>query len=486
MALFKNLFFNYLLSISSLLIPLMIFPYLTRVLDEDALGTYLWVDSITQYFIVLASFGIPYYGVREIAKAKEDADKVASLTFDLILLHIVFTLIACICYGISAVVNEELNRHFYFVRLGLLTLLFSVFLIEWLFQGLSRFKYITVRTLTIKALSLLLIYAFVRNSDDVRVYAVVTMLSVFLNAAVNISFFYRSYPIAFSISFERLKVHLRPLLVFFSINVSISVYTLLDSVFLGFLDSPGHLSLYAMPLKLVKIYWTVLNSATLVFLPKITKLGEEGNLVKMSDLLSKSMNIVILGSLPFILICNVFPEWILTTFFGKGYGKSADVLRLLSLLPLIIGICNVFSVQFLVAIHKEKLVLYATVVGLLISVVFNFLLIPRFSILGCAITTCLSELAVMGMMYLSSARFLFLKPESRLFWSMALAFAGTLLCHYFLSSLELSTLFELPIILSIYGTIAMASAVFIFRSAFVIEIIKLVSSYVRRYINSTV
>lgn len=157
----------------------------------------------------------------------------------------------------------------------------------------------------------------------------------------------------FDSNFNILK-HVKPLLVLFSINASLSVYVILDSIILGFLTDTVNVSYYNIPLKLVKIFWMIIAGIGVVFIPRISALFGNGDHREIKNLMSKSINIVLLLSLPFSLFCILFAKDILLIISGQQYIKSSFALQILSVIPLIIGLCNVFGTQFLLPIGKEK------------------------------------------------------------------------------------------------------------------------------------
>jgi O-antigen/teichoic acid export membrane protein len=85
----KNLSYNFILSLSQLLFPLISIPYISRVLDPAGIGKVSFIDSFTWYFISFAEFGIVTYGIREIAKNRNDPAFLKKLSAELLLLHMI-------------------------------------------------------------------------------------------------------------------------------------------------------------------------------------------------------------------------------------------------------------------------------------------------------------------------------------------------------------------------------------------------------------
>ena len=63
----KNYIYNLIYNLSNLLIPLMLAPYLSRILGVEGVGIKSYTLSIVSNFIIIASLGIAEYGQREIA-----------------------------------------------------------------------------------------------------------------------------------------------------------------------------------------------------------------------------------------------------------------------------------------------------------------------------------------------------------------------------------------------------------------------------------
>jgi len=76
MSIAKNYFYNLVLQISSIIIPFITVPYVTRVLDPQGIGIVSFTGSIVQYFVLFAALGMSLYGSRTIAYIRNDREKV--------------------------------------------------------------------------------------------------------------------------------------------------------------------------------------------------------------------------------------------------------------------------------------------------------------------------------------------------------------------------------------------------------------------------
>ncbi|WP_316809623.1 flippase [Pedobacter agri] len=403
MSLKKNLLSNFILTSSTIVLPLITFPYITRTLSNASLGNVFFIDSFTQYFILFASLGIPFYGLREVAKLKGNKQISSNLVIELVALQLFLSLFYIIIFFILGLFVPKLVDNIRLIEIGSLMILSNSFSIEWFYQGIEKFSYITKRSLIFKILSVIAILVFVKNKYDSGIYYFILASVMIANAIVNFGYFFKNHFAGFKFEVNIMR-HLKPLLVLFSINASLSIYVILDSIILGFLTDALNVSYYNIPLKLVKIFWMIISGVGLVFIPRISFLHKTNNKEEIKNLISKSISIVLLFSLPFSFFCILFPEQILMIISGSKYLKSSMALQILSIMPLIIGLCNVFGTQFLLPIGKERKILVATIIGLTVSLIINFVLIPSIGFLGSAIAAVIAEISVCLYVFLAAKK----------------------------------------------------------------------------------
>ena len=429
----RNVLSNVILTGSTVVLPLLTFPYVTKTLSATSFGQFLFIDSFTQYFILISSLGIPLYGLREIAKNKGDKEACTRIVLELTFIQIALSIILSFLFVGASFYIHEIGISKDLVFLGGVYIISSGFLIDWFYQGMEKFSYITIRSLAIKLCSVVAIFMFVKLENDNYIYYGVLTLTIFVNSLLNISYFFKNFFSLSNYSFN-IRRHIKPLLILFSINASVSVYVILDSIILGFLTDSVNVSNYNIPLKIVKIYWTVIAAVGTVFIPKIAALHKTSQPHLISSLMSKSISVVLLLSLPFCFFCIVFPTEILMIISGPKYLEAKVGLQILSLLPLIIGICNIFGTQYLMPIGQEKTILRATIGGLIISVALNFLLIPKLNFLGSVIAATVTESFVCLFILIKARQTAYFDVDYSLLFQILLCLFLTYLLSYVILS----------------------------------------------------
>lgn len=392
----KNAFFNILLAVSQILFPLITFPYISRILQPQGVGAYTFVDSYTQYFVLIAALGIPIYGMREIAKTRHSVAERSKIFSELIVLHIFITLVITLIYIGSFLLVPRLQSYTELFWIGSTLLLSSAFLIEWFYQGMEKFPFITIRTLFIRSASIICIFLLIKKRSDVTYYYAINCTAVLLNAVINLG--YSRHFIKFSISGLEIKRHFKPLMYIFSSAIVSSVYTLLDSVILGFLTNAMQVGFYTTAVKLSKILIMMLAAFTTVLVPPLSLAFKEDRFQDAKHLLQKSFDYVAFIGVPLSVGLFIIAKPLILLFSGSSFLPAVNALRLLSPTIFFVGLSYVFGMQVLNPTGNERYFFLATFIGMLVSVSANLLLIPWMEQLGAAITNLLVEFTVMAIL----------------------------------------------------------------------------------------
>lgn len=390
----QNFFFNALLSLSQVVFPLITFPYVARIILPTGIGEVTFVESICRYIILFTALGIPIYGVREIAKFKDEKEKLNKLFTELITIHLVITIIISLIFVLSIYLIPLLHKNIEFYLLGLFLILSNVFLIEWYFQGIGQFKFITIRNLIVKTILTIFIFIVVKEKNDTIAYFSILVITSILNAVINFIYALRTIKLDFSSNLYELKRHIKPLFYIFSSIAFISIYTLLDTIMLGFMTDERIVGLYSTGLKVSRIPMLFIGALGVVLIPKLSEHFHHNRQDDFIYLINKSINVVITFSIPTLFLLFSLSDTIIVIFAGKNFIEAGSVLKILSILSLLIGLSNIFGLQVLTPMGKDKYLTYSVLIGMIISLTLNFILIPIFKEKGAAISNIIAEIAV--------------------------------------------------------------------------------------------
>lgn len=367
------------------LVQLLIFIYLARTLLVEAFGHFAYAFTIVMYLMNFIDLGLSTYGIREIAKNKKRTFKYVS---DIVSFRI---LLALCCYVIilAVVIFSKNPLNIKLLNLGMGLLLFSSAIsTEWAFQGREKMHMVFLSYFVTSCLQFLLLFSFVRLPKDLVITPV-----LFFIAAIPIGIIFlralRFRLEIWRIDFKRIRMHLGSSIIIWSISVFAQLYNGFDIVILGFFRGAGEVGYFTVARQLVGGVITFAVFLANAVLPKLSatfnKNFEEFNRARIHFL----KVLLILGVFT-ILPLLIFTKEILTITVGVNYLPAVPVIRILVLSSIFVFFNVPFSTS-LIAGGLEKKVFMQVIAVAIFSVFSNFILIPRFGMIGAAFTYLFTE-----------------------------------------------------------------------------------------------
>ena len=394
----KNFVMNALLTMSQFIFPLITFPYVSRILLPIGTGKVSFATSLINYFTMFAQLGIPTYGIRQVAQARDDKMEMTRVTHELLFINIVMSVIS---YGVlflalAFVPRLRGDRTLYLVVS--LNIIFTCFGIEWMYKGLEEYTYITLRSIVFKAIALIAMFLFIHEKSDYVIYG---GISIFAASASNVLNFInaRKHIYMHPVGGYRLKRHMKPILVFFAMSVATTIYTNLDTVMVGFIKTDKDVGYYNAAVKIKSILVSIVTSLGTVLLPRASYYVEHKDFENLRRISGKALNFVILIACPLALYFILFAREGIRFLSGPAYGGAVLPMQWIQPTIIFIGLTNILGLQILVPLGKEKYVLYSEIAGAVVDFVINMILIPRLASTGAAIGTLAAEFVVFVVQY---------------------------------------------------------------------------------------
>lgn len=391
-AILRNYIFNIIIVFANIVFPMLFFPYASRVLSPEQFGKYSFAVSVSSYFIATASLGVQSYGLRELAKVKSDPESFKRNFTDLFSITFLSSMGSSVLYFVTVAMFPRLRNELELFLVISMSVVFAFTNLDYFFLALENHKRRTIRLLSIRAVSLIFLFIFVKQPKD---YVLFAFIMTFPELVIKFFDIYsvRKY-FKFDFTKERLKEHLKPLFIIFFYILSQTAYLNLDSTMIGAMKGNEEVGFYSVAIKMTKIVIPIITSLGVVLSPRIIeniKLGKFKEIFKDIEL---NLNFIFFMTIPAVLLMGIVADNLVILFSGAKYLKSIFPMRVM--LPIIIFISlSSFSVsQVLIPTGNEKKVLKVALIGLTSNLVLNFIFIPKFSIVGAAVATIISEFLV--------------------------------------------------------------------------------------------
>ena len=436
---------NYILNLintgTQMLFPLITFPYVCRVIEADGIGQINFFQSIISYISLFTCLGIPMYAIREIARDRSDVVQMNRTAMEVLLLHSMLTLVGYAIVAILCLTVPQIQVNIPLFLILSLTIFFTAIGCEWFYQGIEDFKYITIRGLIIKTVSVVLLFIFVKSKTDLLYYGCYTVFGVLGGNIFNF-FRLRKYIHRENIIFSELHIkrHVKPVLKVFSFSVVTSIYLQLNTVLLGFLKNALAVGYFAAATKVMQMLLTMSACLGSVMMPRASHLIAENKEDEFNRLIQKSYDFTLAIALPMTIGLIFCAPSLITALCGVKFEHSILPSQIIAPIILMVAISNVFGIQVLFPKGKINIVTLCCGIGAVADLILNLCLIPFFSYIGTSIAYLGAEVATTVSMYFIGRKYIPIIYFKKSHLTYALGCVVMALALYGISLLQLPTL----------------------------------------------
>lgn len=450
-----NYIYNLVYQIFLIIVPIFVTPYVARVLGAEASGQYSFSNSIVNYFVPFAALGFGYYGQRLIAKYSDDKYR-QSLTFwEIFILKGIFTLLTIIIYILLVFLNVYDAKYETLILIMSLNIFSVLFDIVYFYQGREDFKKIVLRNVIIKLVSIVLIFACVRTSEDLWLYTLIQSLTFVINN-ISLWFYLRKDLVKVRFSDLKFSKHIIPAMLLFLPTIATSVYASINKTMITMIThSDFENGNFEYAEKLVNMGVTILTSLGTIMISRNSKLISENDLSRVELNISKTCQFVFGIGLPIFLGLFCVSENFVPWYLGDEYTLTPTLLKYMSPLILIMGLSNALGVQYLIPTGQDKKYTFTITSGTLLNIALNFLFITYFGALGAVFSTLISQFYILILVTVfirKRINFLYiLKSSWKYFFASLIMFAVCFTEAYFLDSNILNTFLIVFTGICLYG-----------------------------------
>lgn len=381
---------NSLQTLLNLIFPLITFPYVSRVLSVSGMGKYNFANSIISYFVLIAGLGISRYAVREGAKIREDKLQFSKFASRIFSINLCSTLISYLLLFITLFFVTSLRNCIEAILMFSIQIFFTTLGMDWLYIIYEEYAYITVRNILFKVISILLLFTFVRQSNDYLKYAAITTFASVGSYLLNFLHSRKICNIKLVWKFNWTP-YIIPILTIFGTMVAVTIYVSSDITMLGFLKNNYIVGIYSISAKIYGMVGPMLSATMAVTIPRLAMLMGQGKMSNYKQLFKKLLQTMILIVLPAVVGLMMTSKNIVLIIAGGEYLRSATPLSILSI-ALFFGTLNTIFVEcVLIPAKRERATLITAVIAAITNLLLNFVLIPHYSEVGTAMTTVIAE-----------------------------------------------------------------------------------------------
>ncbi|HAT4143126.1 TPA: oligosaccharide flippase family protein [Clostridium perfringens] len=369
----KNIIFKFLLNTFNLVVPIIIGPYVLRVLGPDLMGTINFSQTIYGYFFIFAGFGVYQYGLREISRFRDDKKKLSQVYTSLFILTFITNILTIISYVIFIQFNYSGTEIYVVCMILTFNLLANIFYTEWVNEGLENYDFITIKTIIIRIVYVIFLFILVRSANNLKEYMILLVLSTFLNNIA--SYIYIRKRIPFDFSELKLLKHIKPMFLVVILSNANVLYTQLDRYFIGEYINMDSVAYYTIAQNISNIINSLLLTVIYVTIPRMSNYIANESETEYKKLLDRISKIYLIILFPASIGMFVLAKEIILIYGGSEYMLASSMMKVFSLYIITLGYETILSNQVMYVKGKEKEQVEFIFIGGIFNLISNLILI---------------------------------------------------------------------------------------------------------------
>lgn len=477
-----NFVMNFIRVLMSILFPLITYPYATRVLHKEGLGQTTYAMTIINYLLLIAAFGVNNYAITEGAKIRDDKKKLNKFATEMFMINMIFTVLAYISFAVVLFI-PKFSDYRTLLLIGSVSILFTTLGMEWLYELLEEYEYITIRSIVIQVVILVALFLLVRSEEDVAWYMALTVASTVGTGIFNFVHS-RKYVRMFSerVELRALGRHMKPMVYMFGVSVASVIYLNSDITMLGWMKSDSDVGIYTAATKMNQVLCTLIKSLSTVIMARVAYYIEQKQKERFLRLLNRAFGFLMMLILPSMVGMWMLAPEIIRLVAGEEFLPAVTAERIMVINLFLSPINGFIAYQIFMPHKKEKIIFWATLGGAITNLVINYLLIPIYSYNGAAVGTVVAEGIVMVISLALGKDMVNIRELIRGSWQYLVASIPMIVAYVLLVRLEYPSYLIFMFLMIAVGVVSYFLTLLLLRNEIVVEEWdKLIGKLINRY-----
>lgn len=369
----------YMMTAAKIILPLVLLPYLTRVLTKDAYGLVSYVKAVMQYMQLFVDFGFMLSATKEVALVREDKEKLSFINGDTTLARCILAVFAFAVLLVMSFKMPLLNNNLLFTLLSFIPVALSCFFMDFLFRGLEEMHVLTIRFIVTRGLSTFLTFFVVSSEKDLLWIPILEIIGS-LAAIILVLFEINKRGLNLRITkIGKVVGKIKDSAVYFFSDMAATTFNALNTILVGIYMTASQVADWSLCLQIAMGIQALYSPITGSLYPYMIK-TKDLNIIK--KILVMVMSVILIGT----IVMYYLAPWGLTIIGGKKYVSAVPLLRAFIPLLILSFPAMLFGWPCLGAINKQAETSLTTVITSIVQVLCLCILLinDRFTLLNLA------------------------------------------------------------------------------------------------------
>jgi PST family polysaccharide transporter len=347
--LFKNLASLSTIQFSNFLFSFIVVLYTVRIIGAEKFGVLALAQVTVQYFAIFVNYGFTVSSTKEVSFHRHDRQIVSTLFSGTLIIKTLFAAISLLLITTAALSIPPIRAEFYAYFFTALTLIGEAINPLWLFQGVEKAGTLLKTTLVTRLVAALLVVWLVRKPDD---YLLIPLLTSAGNIVVGALALWLGFSILgvrlVRVPLARLLAMARVSTGFFLSRAAVTLYTTVNTFFIGIVLGSLSAGLFAAADKVIRILpdtFYPLYIALFAYFNQPLPAEIRPSRIRFYRWCFSASLLVILA---IATILFIFAGPVVRLLFGPEFSTSATLLRWMVVVPALYHISSMIGGSILI------------------------------------------------------------------------------------------------------------------------------------------
>jgi len=378
----------------SYILPLIVLPYLIRVVGIEKFGLIAFAQALAQYFMIFTDYGFSLSATRTIALIGEHKEKVSALFSSVMTVKLFFAAVSflILCAILYFIPKFRVDWLVYLLSFG--TVIGNTLFPVWFFQGKEKMSYIAGVNVISGIIYAICIFIFIESPQDYLLVPLLGSVLSIISGILGCSIAFKKFQLKFIVQkYADIKRELKTGWDIFISILAVNIYTTSRVFAVGLMTNNIFTGYYSVAERIANVIQTFpMDSFTRAVYPRISSVFAR-NKQRAIAIMYRIQDGITLGFVVCLPIAYFLAPWIIKFVSGSVHTEGVFTLRLLLASVFFVG-ANNFKIQFLLVAGKQDLYAKIHILAALTGLPLIFILIRQFSYAGAALACVATEAGV--------------------------------------------------------------------------------------------
>jgi PST family polysaccharide transporter len=379
---FSNIFSLFILQGTNYILPIVLLPYLVRVLGVEYFGLLAFSTATIGFFRGIVSYGFELSGTQQISVYRDNKNKIIEIFSSILIVKSILAFLSLLILLIIITFIEKFNMHWEIFLFTFFIIFGDVLFPIWFFQGIEKMQVITYLRVGYKLLFTLLVIIFVQKKEDFLLVPLFDSMGAILAGIIAIAIIAKKHNVSFTQpSFKSIIFQFKNSWHIFISNIAVYFYSSINIFVLGILTNNTLTGYYAIAEKIYMAIRSLFGPIIQALFPFLAKKYKE-NKINYYHIVKKISIIYFITLLLLGILVFYLSDILVELLAGQIIIESVNVLKILSF-SIVFAIGSFFT-SFLIIKGEGKILSKITFISMFINIIFVYPSIYLFGIYGLA------------------------------------------------------------------------------------------------------